>query len=473
MAPLVTAVGLFWSDTGQAAKVPPPQAGDVFLGVRVTGGQGAGESYLVNLGPYSQFTNGGSVNLSALGNLGADLSGKYGDDWHTREDLSWGIFGRSGATVTTLFCSKHRPSTEVQSTPWPSLGTPARDSTGSQISAVWEGSIGSYYYLEATTNSPVAAFQPNSTLASSYEKQVATLGTTDFGSLSQWTSIEANFENGVDGAILDLYRIGSTGVTSPGYFKISAAGVVTFTPSGGGGGTPTLTVNGSLTAFSTTQGTPSFPQTFTVSGSNLTATVAVSPPSGFEVSTDGIGYHSQVTLTTSSGSLAPSTVYVRVAASASVGALGGNISVASSGATTQSVPVSATVDSVFQTWASSYGLSGTNALGTADPDSDGFANGLEFSFGTPPNAGNAALFKSEKSQGGVLFTFLARAANEVSYQVLATPNLGSPGAWTNAGVTITNGPATPTPPEGYTRKQFTVPATGKQFFRIEATILNP
>ncbi|MBE2181482.1 MAG: PEP-CTERM sorting domain-containing protein [Chthoniobacterales bacterium] len=214
-----------------AAVVPDPAPGDLFLGFRVSGGQGAGESYLVNLGQYSVLagiTPGETLLLSGLGNIGADLSDKFGSDWITRDDLYWGVFGRSGAVVTTVFASRERISLTEQSTPWPSLGAPARDNTGANISAVWEG-IGGIRSRESTTNSAVATFQPSSTEASSYNKQVATPGTTDFGTLSQWSSIEGSFDNGTAGTALDLYRIGSTGVTYAGYFTIDDSAALSFT----------------------------------------------------------------------------------------------------------------------------------------------------------------------------------------------------------------------------------------------------
>lgn len=122
---------------------------------------------------------------------------------------------------------------------------------------------------------------------------------------------------------------------------ISLSGTVTST-------SPSLSVStNSLSAFSNTTGTASASQNFTVSGSNLTANALVTPPSGFEVSSDNTTFASSVTITQSGGVLVsqPVTVYARVAAATTAGSYSGNIVVSSTGATNKNVAVSATVNS--------------------------------------------------------------------------------------------------------------------------------
>ena len=61
---------------------------------------------------------------------------------------------------------------------------------------------------------------------------------------------------------------------------------------------PSVVATGSLTAMSTTEGVASAEQSFTVSGANLVADLAVTAPSGFEVSTSALsGYASSIFLT--------------------------------------------------------------------------------------------------------------------------------------------------------------------------------
>jgi len=106
--------------------------------------------------------------------------------------------------------------------------------------------------------------------------------------------------------------------------------------------TPVISTNGTLTAFSTVSGNASAAQTLSVTGTNLTANITASAPTGFEVSTDGTSFASNATISQTSGS-ASATLSVRIASTASVGALTGNISIASTGATSVSVAVSGNV----------------------------------------------------------------------------------------------------------------------------------
>jgi len=106
----------------------------------------------------------------------------------------------------------------------------------------------------------------------------------------------------------------------------------------------TITTTSALSAFASCSGTASTEQSFTVNGSNLTTNIKVTPPIGFEVSnTSGSGFTSSVTLTQSGGSVASTTVYVRLKASAS-GTPSGNITCVSTGATTQNIAASGTVN---------------------------------------------------------------------------------------------------------------------------------
>jgi hypothetical protein len=110
--------------------------------------------------------------------------------------------------------------------------------------------------------------------------------------------------------------------------------------------TPTISATGTLSAFSTCSGTVSTAQSFTVSGTNLTNDIVVTPPSGYEVSTTlGSGYTSSVTLTQASGTVSSTTIYARLTSSAS-GSPTGNIICSSTGATSQNVSASGTVNAL-------------------------------------------------------------------------------------------------------------------------------
>ncbi len=103
---------------------------------------------------------------------------------------------------------------------------------------------------------------------------------------------------------------------------------------------PTITTSGTLAPFSTTPGMPSVAQTYTVSGSNLTADISITAPDGFELSTDGSTYSSGLTLTQSGGAVGTTTIYVRL--TGAEGTFSGNIAHTSAGAVTKNVAASGT-----------------------------------------------------------------------------------------------------------------------------------
>jgi len=214
-----------------ATSVPAPANGDIFLAFRASGGDGAAESYIVKLGPSTSFLtapSGSSFTVSGLGDISSDLTAKYGPTWNTRGDLFWGIFGLSSGVSPQIYGSRQRNPPITVATAWPALDTISLNTTASQINSVLNGNYG-YRVLDATANSAVAAFQSNAANTSSYNYQVASAGTTDFGSTSAWASIEGNFASGTSATVLDLFRIASAGVTRVGNFTISNAGAVQFT----------------------------------------------------------------------------------------------------------------------------------------------------------------------------------------------------------------------------------------------------
>lgn len=226
-----TVSALAWGVNTLAAPVPTPAAGDVFVGFRAADGQGAASSYLIKIGPDTTFRNaaeGAVFEVAGLGNIGADLAAAFGSNWHSRNDLYWGIFASRLSVNSSVYASRARINGQPAE-PWAALGQNSRNATAQTIVDVIFGlGGGGYTGSEATANSPVAAFQPNSPSESSYSKQVATLGTSDFGSLSQWSSIEASFAEGAAAAALDFFRIGSTGSALVGTFSINASGAVQF-----------------------------------------------------------------------------------------------------------------------------------------------------------------------------------------------------------------------------------------------------
>lgn len=102
---------------------------------------------------------------------------------------------------------------------------------------------------------------------------------------------------------------------------------------------PVITATGSITALSTTFGTPSSPDSFTASGTGLLEGITVFAPPGYEVSTNSAsGYAASITFG-SAGTVTPRSIFVRLAATAPAGTHAGTVTVFSRGASTRIIPV--------------------------------------------------------------------------------------------------------------------------------------
>ncbi|MEY4127623.1 MAG: hypothetical protein RL737_1812, partial [Bacteroidota bacterium] len=99
----------------------------------------------------------------------------------------------------------------------------------------------------------------------------------------------------------------------------------------------------SLSGFSSCLGSNSANQTTIVSGTNLAAGITITAPSGFEISTNAsTGFGATLTLNQVAGSVAATTIYVRMTG-ATAGAISGNLTL-TSGATSNTVALSGTVN---------------------------------------------------------------------------------------------------------------------------------
>jgi hypothetical protein len=173
----------------------------------------------------------------------------------------------------------------------------------------------------------------------------------------------------------------STGATQQ---DVAVSGTVNAPPA-------TLTVNPtSLSGFTTVTGTASAEQSYTLSGANLTgfpANIAVTAPTGYEVSlTSGSGFAGSVNVPYTSATLSNTSIFVRIAASASVGSPSGNITNVGGGATTQNVAVSGTVNPLTPTLnVNPTSLSGfTTITGTASTEQSYTLSGTNLT-GFPAN----------------------------------------------------------------------------------------
>jgi autotransporter-associated beta strand protein len=135
-----------------------------------------------------------------------------------------------------------------------------------------------------------------------------------------------------------------------------------------------------------------------------------------------------------------------------------------------SVPGSTPADN-YGNWLTNYpSLTGTNALPAADPDGDGLVNEVEFAFGGNPTVGTPALMTARGVGANSVFNWIERT-NGVTYVVQRSTSLTN--GWTPAaGLVISNSAdqtgvlLAPT----YVRKEFVISATGKDFYRVQASV---
>lgn len=126
-------------------------------------------------------------------------------------------------------------------------------------------------------------------------------------------------------------------------------------------------------------------------------------------------------------------------------------------------------------WQTASGGTFTNTAGDADPDGDGFDNNLEFAFDGNPTVGTPALLTVTRPDADAIFNFVARKnpPGGAAYEVQSTADLAV-GPWTNSAVIVSNSlnQTGILIPAEYERREFTVPASGKNFYRVRATIGN-
>ena len=120
----------------------------------------------------------------------------------------------------------------------------------------------------------------------------------------------------------------------------------------------------------------------------------------------------------------------------------------------------------YAEWAAEYAPANLTDK-DADFDRDGFTNGSEFAYGTNPTVGNASLTDPEPVSGNLVVTFLRRAS--VSYSVQKSANLADAFV-TDPAVTVARYEPQGSVPSGYEKVFFSQPASGKSFFRVQATL---
>ena len=221
-------------------------AGDIILGFKATGGQGADTCLQVNLGPASDFTGATQGSVSVLNKLAvADLVDTYGSDWATRADLLWGIAGTTGVAAVggvparTIWASRAEAVAGTASAPWPRGTIFALQVPSNTISTLYTGAPGSMDRWTATGNSAFSVKVPASETGSWTAQETFTPGVSfRYFNPSVMKPVNAFFtvNSAYDGTaynVLDLFEVrpGTAGAASTltGGFGINSAGKLVFT----------------------------------------------------------------------------------------------------------------------------------------------------------------------------------------------------------------------------------------------------
>jgi Calx-beta domain len=238
---------------GPAANAALPYTdGDLILGIRASGGQGATTCYEVNIGHASSFAGVGSgFTVDLGGDILDDLNLIFGADWKTRSDVFWSISGvqfvGAGAFANrTIFASKAEPTAGTQSTPWTRVTLSTQNPVALRVQALGTpgysaGTTGGTPGQTESTHSTKALIQDTGA-ANSYASHMPGGSNSTVGSAYQFfvngaLGIENTFANGTSASVLDLYQLtpGSAGTNATffGAFRLNDGAQLTFSPNPG------------------------------------------------------------------------------------------------------------------------------------------------------------------------------------------------------------------------------------------------
>jgi hypothetical protein len=126
----------------------------------------------------------------------------------------------------------------------------------------------------------------------------------------------------------------------------------------------------------------------------------------------------------------------------------------------------------YLSWASSYGLTGNNALQSADPDNDGSNNAYEFAFyGNPLSPGSRSVSASVPTGGIKYVWFQRRDISQVTYTAKTGNDLATA---FNTWSTVQSVASNPQPvgiDSNYEQVEVVLPTTlGKGFLKVQADV---
>jgi hypothetical protein len=237
-----------------------------------------------------------------------------------------------------------------------SLGTTSQGVAGTPVSYTVSGAN---LTADITINAPTGVELSQTGAAGTYAASQVIVQSGGSANATIHARIAAS---ATQGAISGNITHDSTGATQQ---LVSVTGTVTAP-------VPSIVVSqsGTLALGTTVVGTAGTPQSYTVTGANLTTDITVTAPTGVELSQTGAaGTYAAMQTLVHTGGVVNATIHARIAASAAVGAISGNITHTSTGATTQNVAVSGTVTPPPPSI--SVSAVGTQALGTVNQGTAG------------------------------------------------------------------------------------------------------
>lgn len=237
--------------TGTAPAALPYTDGDLLLGFRASGGQGATEDYVVNIGNASQYTGAAAMTVDLGGEILTDLEAIFGEDWKTRADVSWSISGvqfiAAGSFPNrTLFASKAQSVAGTQSAPWSratlsTQGPPALKIQAMGTPGYSNGTVaGTPGQTESTFSTK--GLRQDTGAQNSYASYMPGGSNSTAGSAFSYfvngaLGIENTFANGTASSVVDLYQINTATaaqVGQPGIlvgsFRMTDSGQLLFNP---------------------------------------------------------------------------------------------------------------------------------------------------------------------------------------------------------------------------------------------------
>jgi len=236
--------------SGAALLAPRAEAvvtyanGDLLMGFWATGGNGATQDYVIDLGQITRFEGvapGASFSLIAssttsngvhVGNIGADLSGTYGSSWIQDSNLYWAaaaVDPSSSASFRELYVTDPENPAGTIANEWHSTSNSGMTAYGPITSVA-----GPLLTTSTTANSSAACFEVSGA-TQSWDTQMSTTIGSAFGYFPG--NIGGAFAN--TGTVagddpLDLYQLipGTSSTKQVNYlgtFTIDSSGDLTFT----------------------------------------------------------------------------------------------------------------------------------------------------------------------------------------------------------------------------------------------------